>query len=236
MNNCNKSSKSDFVDDLRAEYANNSIDLNSVNMFDQNYFNKSPIWWYSKELFIYGPLNRALRTQKTGIIVRMGFYIQDLHRAIERLHKEQQHQKKMCVYRGQAMVKTDFEKLQKNQGGLLLFNNFLSSSIDEDVSLLLAESSTLQQNSAGVFFQIEINPSISTIPFASVENTSNHPTENEFLFSMHTICRIVEIKNIKGVVWQVNLTLTDDNDEQMKQITECIRQQIRNGSANRSLG
>ncbi|CAF3140793.1 unnamed protein product [Rotaria sp. Silwood2] len=88
-----KSAKSEFIEHLRAEYANKSLDLKSVNIFDQNYFDKSPIWWYTKELFIYEPLNRALRTQNTEIIVRMGFFIQDLHREIERLHEEQTREK-----------------------------------------------------------------------------------------------------------------------------------------------
>ena len=232
----NRNSKSDFVDYLRGQYANNSIDLKSVNTFDKTYSDKSPLWWYTKEVFIYGPLNRALRTQQTDTIVRMGFYIQDLHREIERLHKTQQNHRKMFVYRGQALVKNDFEKLQKNQGGLISFNNFLSTSVDEDVSHLLAESSASQEDSVGILFRIEIDPSISAVPFASIEEFSNHTTEKEFLFSMQTICRIGTIENIGEAVWQVNLTLTDDNDEQLKRITESIRKQVQNSSASRSLG
>ena len=175
--------------------------MRSVNTFEQTYSDKSPIWWYTKELFIYGPLNLALRTQQTDTIVRMGFYIQDLHREIERLHKTQQSQQKLYVYRGQAMLDNDFEKLQKNQGGLLSFNNFLSTSVDEDVSHLLAESSASQEDSVGILFRIEIDPSISTVPFASVDELSNHSAEKEFLFSMHTICRIGTIESIGKGVW-----------------------------------
>ena len=134
------------------------------------------------------------------------------------------------------MVKNDFEKLQTNQGGLISFNNFLSTSEDEAVSLFLAESSASQANSVGILFRIEIDPSISTVPFASLDEFSNHSKEKELLFSMHTICRIGTIESIGEAVWQVNLTLTDDNDEQLKRITKSIREQIRNGSANRSLG
>ena len=114
------------------------------------------------------------------------------------------------------MINNDFEKLQKNQGGLISFNNFLSTSVDEEVSLFLAESSACQENSVGILFRIEIDPSISTVPLASLDEFSNHSTEKEFLFSMHTICRIGTIENIREAVWQVNLALTNDNDEQLK--------------------
>lgn len=232
----NKTSKTDFVDYLRAQYANNLIGLESINTFDQEYDSQSPIWWYSKENFIYEPLNRALRTQNTEIIVHMGFYIQGLHQEICRLHKEQQPREKMLLYRGQAMIQNDFEKLQRNKNGLLSFNTFLSTSTDKIVSHLYAESASSQDNSVGILFQIEIDPSILSSPFAAVKNISQFESEEETLFSMHTIFRIGEIKNIEGKVWQVNLILTDDNDEQLKQVTEYIRQQIKIGSANKSLG
>ena len=60
----------------------------------------------------------------------------------------------------------------------------------------------------GVLFVIQINPSISTTPFANVKDVSYYKGEDEILFSMHSIFRIGEIKQLDGNtrLWQVDLT------------------------------
>jgi hypothetical protein len=56
-------------------------------------------------------LNRALRLVDVGIIIKIGFFICDLHRQIEQLHNEQFTSKnssnKFPVYRGQGMWNSD---------------------------------------------------------------------------------------------------------------------------------
>ncbi|CAF4721515.1 unnamed protein product, partial [Rotaria sp. Silwood2] len=47
----------------------------------------------------------------------------------------------------------------------------------------------------------------------------------EILFPMHTVFRIGKIKKIKDRLWQVNLTLTSDNDQQLKPLTNHIRKE-----------
>jgi len=52
---------------------------------------------------------------------------------IEQLHAEQfgehHNDQVLTVYRGQGMSKTDFEQLMKRKGGLIAFNNFLSTTV-----------------------------------------------------------------------------------------------------------
>ncbi|CAF4581869.1 unnamed protein product, partial [Rotaria magnacalcarata] len=33
-----------------------------INLLQSNYHEESPVWWYTKPIFLYGMLNRALRT------------------------------------------------------------------------------------------------------------------------------------------------------------------------------
>jgi hypothetical protein len=47
------------------------------------------------------------------IIIKMEFFIQDLHRELERIHLNTTHTTKMIVYRGQGLSRVDFEKLKK---------------------------------------------------------------------------------------------------------------------------
>ena len=50
----------------------------------------------------------------------------------------------------------------------------------------------------GVLFQITIDSSISSTPFANVRGVSYFQDEEEILFSMHSIFRIGQIKQING--------------------------------------
>ena len=117
--------KQEFVD---------SLDGASAQEFQRNYENHSPIWWYTKESFMYSEVNKALRTQDIDIIIRMGFFIRDLHRQIEQFHSATHQPTKMVVYRGQGMTEADFEMIKKNPNGLLTFENFLSTSTDQQLS------------------------------------------------------------------------------------------------------
>jgi tetratricopeptide (TPR) repeat protein len=76
---------------------------------------------------------------------------------------------------------------------------------------------------------MEIDPSINATPFANSENVSYYQGEKEILFSMHSIFRIGQVKQLdeNDRLWQVNLTLTDDNDPQLYALTERVRNEIK---------
>jgi hypothetical protein len=90
----------------------------------------------------------------------------------------------------------------KNKNGLLSFNNFLSTSTDREISLNVAKQSLTNPNLTAVLFKMDIDPFIASNPFASVDKISYFSdAENEILFSMHTIFRIDEIKQIGDRLW-----------------------------------
>jgi hypothetical protein len=84
-------------------------------------------------------LNRALRLMEVDLIIKMRFFVRDLHNHIAAPYAEQygghHHSDSFTVYRGQGLSQTDFDQLKQTQGGLLAFNNFLSTSQKRDVSL-----------------------------------------------------------------------------------------------------
>jgi tetratricopeptide (TPR) repeat protein len=166
------------------------------------------------------------------IIIRMGFFIGDLHRQIEELHKKQyrDHQvgKILTVYRGQGLSKADFQKMKETKGGLMSFNNFLSTSKDRNVSLGFARSALADPDSMGILFVMTIDPSKSKTPFASINGISYFPKEDEVLFSMHTVFRIRDIKAMgeNQRLIQVDLTLTgEDDDKDLRKLTDRIREE-----------
>jgi hypothetical protein len=82
----------------------------------------------------------------------------------------------------------------KTNGGLMSFNNFLSASLDRAVSLTFGDLNQCDPDLIDVLFEISINPSISSTPFAKVHNDSAYQMEDEILFSMHSIFRIIKIE------------------------------------------
>ncbi|CAF1153648.1 unnamed protein product [Adineta steineri] len=206
-------------------------ELKIVNQLQTTYNNKIPIWWYTWDAFLYRMLNQALRLIDVDIIVRMGFFINDLHRDIQRLHSEQSDSQQpgetFTVYRGQCLPKEDFIEMTKTKDGFISFNNFLSTSKKRDVALNFAQKATTNPDLVGILFIISINPTDSTTPFAFVSDVSCFHTEDEVLFSMHTIFRIGDNKPMDGSnhLHEVNLTLTSDNDQDIRTLTDCIRQE-----------
>ena len=119
---------------------------------------------------------------------------------------------------------------------MLAFNTFLSTSLNEKVSLQFAQKSLKKPDSVGVLFQITIDPSISSTPFAPIKAVSAIPNEEEILFSMHTVFRIGQINQIEDRLWRVELTLTSDDDQELKRLTEYIRQETSNSTKWERLG
>jgi tetratricopeptide (TPR) repeat protein len=225
----NQQSLNDFILFWRHHYVSNTIQLNVIAEFERDYWSESSIWWYTREYFLYQMLNRALRTLEADTIIKMGFFIRHLHRQIEQLHKQQvgdHHRQPFTVYRGQGLSTKDFEKLLKTKGGLMSFNNFLSTSSDEQISLAFAEG-TSTTDMIGILFKIFVDPSIPSVPFAAIQKVSYFQAEEEILFSMHTVFRIGDIKsmddNHRG--FQVDLILTGDNDKDLRVLTDRIREE-----------
>ncbi|CAF1454263.1 unnamed protein product [Adineta steineri] len=207
--------------------------LQYVDKIQQTYHWYRPIWWYTNPCFLYSMLNKALRMMEVDLIVKMGFFLRELHQDIARLHKQQytEHQNTVSffVYRGQRLSKTEFNQLNMTQGGLLSFNNFLSTSTTDQVALKFVRKQKLNLDEIGVLFVIQVDPSKSSIPFANVRDVSFYPKEDEILFCMNSIFRIGEIKKIDDTInnrlWKVDLTLTNENDPQLHALTEYIRRE-----------
>ncbi|CAF4821170.1 unnamed protein product [Rotaria socialis] len=205
-----------------------------INELKRKYHQKSPVWWYTCEMFLYGMLNRGLRSLDMEVMSKLGFFIRSLHLQLEQLHKEQSvnFQKPFTVYRGQGLGKEDFQNLLDSKGGLLSFNNFLSTSMEPKVGMEFVERA-LQKNQdiVGVIFIMKIDQSkisTSNTPFAMIDEHSAIRGEKEILFTMHTVFRVVEMKQTttNSRLWEIQLTITDENDPQLSALTNRIKEEI----------
>ena len=194
----------EFLTYCRDQLAGNSIQLKNIDKLEQEYHHYEPIWWYTNNVFLYSMLNRALRVMDVDLIIKMGFFLRDLHQHITVLHFEQyggQNQSSsFIVYRGQGLSQADFEQLRKTKGGLLSFNNFLSTSLDQAVSFAFAESNQYNPDMIGVLFEITIDPLVSSTSFTSIRDVSAFQTEEKILFSMHSVFTFDKLNNFIEII------------------------------------
>ena len=228
--NYDQQSVKDLASYCRELYVDNRIELDAIHEFAREYRASAAVWWYTRECFTYQMLNRGLRKMEADIIIKMGFLIHDLHQQLKDLFAEQftgQMGQVLTVYRGQGLSMEDFQRLQKSQGGLISFNSFLSTSQKRDVSLTFARSVLLKKDSVGILFKMTVHPTSSSTPFALIDHVSYFNEEQEVLFSMHTVFRIISIETLENNnrLYQVTLELTGDKDPQLQTLTERIREE-----------
>ncbi|CAF1151391.1 unnamed protein product [Adineta ricciae] len=221
----------EYLDYCRKIFSNNAKESKTIRELQRKYHEQTPIWWYTSDCFLFPMLNRALRLLNSDIIVRMGFFMNDLHRQVEQLHKEQhvdQSSVETCtVYRGQGLPKLDFESLMKKQNGLMSCNSFLLASKIREVSLRFAEDMAKDPDLVGILYVIKIDPTQSTTPYASIRDISCHTDEDDVLFSMHSVFRINDIKPVdeRNLVYEIDLTLTSDHDNELYAVMNHIRKE-----------
>ena len=220
-----------FINYFREQFKDNPAELKHVDKLQKEYPRHTAIWWYTYQCFLYSTLNCALRNMEIELIIHTGFFLRDLHQQITRLHPEQypkdRQLKPFAIYRGQGLSKTDFNQLINTVGGLLSFNSFLSTSKNRQVSLDFTLKTMKNSQLVGILFQMTVDPTIQSTPFINVGNLGCYSGEAEVLFSMHSVFRIEQMQKIDGNerLWQVDLTLTGDQDPQLHALTKYIREE-----------
>ncbi|CAF0755033.1 unnamed protein product [Adineta steineri] len=225
----------------REFFSGDPAELKNIDEFQYHYRPQQAIRWYTRKCFIWPMLNQALRVMDADIIIKMGFFLRDVHTQIQQLYEQQISNydgKSFVVYRGQGFMKSDFEKLQQTKGGLMSFNNFLSTSKNKEVSLGFARRASSNPNMVRILFIMSINPCVKSAPFASIKQESFYTKQEEILFSMHTVFRVGAVKQInsKTQLYHVELELTSDDDQQLRLLTDLIREEADDHTAWQRLG
>lgn len=234
--------ESDDIGDLirycREQYADNRHELTRIDEFERDYANHTPVWWYTRDGFLYKMLNKALRIQDVEALYIMRTFIKQLHDQLVYLHDCQLNisaSVTTILYRGQQMSSDEFMILQNNQGGLLSINHFLSTTENRDLAIMFAGSNILADDGmVALLLEIHVtDDDANTPPFAHIDQLSSFGEgENEVLFSMSTVFRIESItkQHSDSDFWLVKLTLTNANDPQLTQLAEYMREQMRNAN------
>lgn len=216
--------KQDMIAECRLYYSNNLRELQRIDEFEKTYSFETVLHWYTRDSFVYRLVNKALRTLNVDIIFKFRFLIIDIYQQLKQRHTDYikslstSNPAKIIrrVYRSQFMRIKEIEKLHTCIGQLICPNTFFSTS----ETFLLAQGFIAGGSSFEcVTFQIDIPESYYQIvneqldytrPFYKLDNLSQFESENEVIFSMGTLFRIVSVE--KFHIYFVCLKLETEND------------------------
>ena len=188
--------------------------LKEIEIFEQEYKIKGAVYYYTKETFIYVPLNQALRQRNIHLLFKFGFFIKDLYEQLKTAQKQFiqgiSDSPILTLFRGQQMPQFDIQKLLDD---LYIYNTTMfSSSRDYQVSLIFQDP-RLKQDSflQNVLFQIEVDIRKRTLPYAEIHEQSQFKDELEILFMVGNLFKVRDIKfNKQENYYLVHLTLLND--------------------------
>jgi hypothetical protein len=131
--------KQEFLEFSRSKYQHDSTELKKIDDFEQNYQSEDAAKWYTKDCFLYRLLNQSLRIETIDSIIKMRYFINDLHNQLAQLQpsfiQSLNGEKNLILYRGQTMKIDELNEIKKNYGDLISMNSFLSATQDRKVAI-----------------------------------------------------------------------------------------------------
>ena len=199
--------KTELISLCKQQYKNNPVELNVIEEFEKHYLSEQSLWWYSRHSFLYRLLNKALRVQNIHLLLLLRFFIRDIKQEL----KKNNCSSSVRVYRAHLMSKDELEPLKKHTGEFISINSYLSTSPNREQTRSSFSSSTLSNDIEQVVFEINANPRLSN--FTSYNDV---PNNEEVLFMIGSIFRLVHIDHDSDDIWNIQLMLCSNKDQQLQ--------------------
>jgi hypothetical protein len=210
--------KAELLEFCRSKYHDKPKQLKEIDDFDRDYQSENAVEWYTKDSFLYRLLNESLRIETIDHIVKMRYYIHDLHNQLAELQKDfvqsLNEKKNITLYRGQTMKRQELDDLKENKDGFISMNSFLSATQNEEVAFMFSgDGQTTELDEVSVIYEMSIDTNIRSTPYAKIK--SINPDEQEILFSMGSIFRIRDVEEVidHAGVFRVKLTMVYIEDQ-----------------------
>ena len=194
-------------------YRNNSMEKTFLNELRTSYHKKSPIYWYTRESCLNRMLNKALRLQQYETLFNLRVFIRHLLQAFQSQFDKTRNVN-MILYRGFAMNKTDFNRIRLHEGRLMMISNFLSTTSNQNVAVKWANKSLYHRTKTRVLMIIDVKK-YTDVPLVNIKSFDASKNEEDWLFSIGSRFRIGSANRRKDGICEINMTLTDDYDEQL---------------------
>lgn len=223
----NDENRKEFIDLCKKEYAN---DENAINDFEKNYEDEYAVWWYTRDIFLFRKLNKALRLQDIDWLFHFRFFIQDMYKVLKELQDEQRDlTSPVVVYRAQLISSNELVQLKNSIGGLIPFNSFLSTSRSRQYTLFALGTDPKPFGQLNpILFEIKADNQINNKikPYADVSAMSAlAAVEQETLFMIGSIFRLESITT-EGYITVFHLSLCSENDHDLIDLFEHMKKEF----------
>ena len=193
--------------------------------FETTYKSTDALKWYTKDSFLYRILHESLRIETIDSIVKMRYYIQDLHNQLAELQlsfiDSLNGKTLLTLYRGLTMKTSVLQELKENIHGLVAMNSFISVTQVLDVAIMYSgDGKTTETDQVSVIYEITVDTNIRSTPYAKIYD-SVFKDEQEILFSMGATFRIDEVGLFlnREDIHCVKLTMVHVEDERWDKLT-----------------
>ncbi|CAF2947885.1 unnamed protein product [Rotaria sp. Silwood2] len=209
--------KNDFISLCQQYYKGNTAELSLLNEFEKFYSSERALWWYTREAFLYRLVNKALRILNVDLLFLCRFFIRDIQKQLE----QRQCSSFVHLYRCQLMSIEEIQLLQKSIGKYVAMNSYLSTSVNRRQALSFLDYSS---DFELVLFEIDADPQLKGIkPFSNITSLSYFPEEEEILFMLGSIFRIISINRDEDELWTIRMVLVGDEHQESNLIINQMK-------------
>lgn len=229
--NRNDYAKHEMLEACREQYSSNSIELEKIDAFEQSYDGKDAVTWYTKDCFLYRLLNKSLKTSNIDLIVKLRYFIYDLHNQLAELQPNffrflRFHHSTLTLYRGLTMTTCELNQFRQHKTHFVSINSFLSTTRDYQAALFFSGEGKVNDPRVSVVYEISIDANINhSVPFAAIEYQSIYKDEDEILFSMGAVFCIGKINEISERLWKIRLTLSSPDKTHWNTLIQHLKKQ-----------
>lgn len=220
-----KQSLQDYVKYYRNMFAENDEEIRFINYFEKNYGQMPCTYWYTCNRFLSSMINRAFRMMDMDLILKLGFFIADLHHSItQQLNKHIPYYPKRFYY-GQGVYKSDWNRIREAKNGLFSFESFMLASENKKVQMNYAKNASSNNDMIGILFVIVVDFIRSTSPYFLIPNDNQSQSKYyEILFTLHSVFRIKNIvqNGEDSDIYRVELTFLSDHDTDLHVLSKRI--------------
>jgi len=176
-------------------YLDNHVQLDYIDKLLSNYKKYEVAKYYTGNSCLSRVINQACHTENIRWIFTFRAYMSDLHRQLEMFHRSRSDNNILnhTLFRGKPLSGSVLQQIIDNNGGLMLMNGFLSTSIDRRVAFEYHGDEHISEGYRAVLFQFNVSGTIKQ-PYADISYFSTKPDESEVLFSLGIIWRIESVE------------------------------------------
>ncbi len=211
-----KTEAKEMIDKCKELCENDKFRIKQIEEFKEEFEKDAenacdPIYWYTKDSFIFHLLNRVCGSENVDDIYPFRWFIRNLHNEIVKIDVDRRRKiprDQKTVFRGKFLAQSTFKKLEDNKNGLVVMNGFLSTTEHEVVAKGFA-SGVPNSDQKAVIFELNIDSDVVNKPYAKIpsERHQKKSNEEEVLFSIGSVWQIINVKELEDNTKLVSLAL-----------------------------